>query len=194
VNKKPFGIYNDEELMLYVCRGKVEAFDELYERYGKRILMYLTRMLNYDHHLAEDALQDLFLRIAEFPERFDRTRCFKTWLYSSANNACKNYYRHLAVKENSHREIGYMQGQLNEHDFLRLASRIDGNEFRRMLDDVLSALPVEKKEAFVLKYQEERTIAEIARIQQCPEGSVKSRLHYTLKILEEKLKVFNPVT
>ena len=43
-----------------------------------------------------------------------------------------------------------------------------------------------------LKYQEDKTIAEIAVIQNCPEGSVKSRLHYTIKILEEKLKIFNP--
>ena len=193
MSQKPFAIYNDEELMLYVCRGKVEAFDELYYRYGKNMLAYFTRMLNYDPAMAEDALQDLFLKIAEFPEQFDRTRSFKTWIYSVAHNTCKNYYRHLQVKQMSHQEIRYQQQQVNENTFMKLAGRIDGNEFRKMLEEVLSELPEEKKEAFILKYQEEKTISEIALIQDCPEGSVKSRLHYTLKVLEEKLKVFNPV-
>jgi len=193
VNKNYFAIYNDEELMLYVCSGKVEAFDELYVRYAGRMLAYFTRMLNYDHSHAEDALQDLFLKIAEFPEQFDRTRSFKTWIYSVAHNTCKNYYRHLKIKQSSHEEIKYQQQQVNENYFLQLAGRIDGSEFRKMLEEVLNELPIEKKEAFILKYQEERTISEIAQIQGCPEGSVKSRLHYTLKILEEKLKVFNPV-
>ncbi len=179
--------------MLYVCRGKVEAFDVLYDRYGRNMLNYFTRMLNYDHNHAEDALQDLFLKIAESPEQFDRTRSFKTWIYSVAHNTCKNYYRHLQVKQHSHQELYYQQQQVNENMFLKLAGRIDGSGFRKMLDEVLMELPVEKKEAFILKYQEDKTISEIALIQGCPEGSVKSRLHYTLKILEEKLKVFNPV-
>ena len=69
---------------------------------------------------------------------------------------------------------------------------MDAVEFRKILNEALDELAPEKKEAFILKYQEDKSIADIAFIQNCPEGSVKSRLHYTLKILEEKLKIFNP--
>jgi len=75
---------------------------------------------------------------------------------------------------------------------LKAAGKIDGAEFRKILNEALDELSPEKKEAFILKYQEDKSIADIAFIQNCPEGSVKSRLHYTLKTLEEKLKLFNP--
>jgi RNA polymerase sigma-70 factor (ECF subfamily) len=186
-----FSIYSDEELMCYICQGEVQAFDALYERYSKNLLSYFARMLNYDRELAQDALQDLFLKIAEKPERFDRSRSFKTWIYSIASNSCKNFYRHHQVKKDNWNNLHYMNQSAQYSS--SPDSKIDGLEFRKMLEEILNELPPEKKEAFILKYQEEKTIAEIAEIQNCPEGSVKSRLHYTIKILEERLKIFNPV-
>ena len=187
-----FSIYSDEVLMDFIMKGEVQAFDELYARYSKRLLVYFKRMLSFDKTIAEDALQDLFLKIAEVPERFDKSRSFKTWIFSVASNQCKNYYRHKKIVSESAEEIKYMNEHLNDEAFIKAASKMDAVLFRTMLDEVLNSIAVEKKEAFILKYQEEKTIAEIAWIQDCPEGSVKSRLHYTLKILEEKLHLFKP--
>lgn len=191
--KDRFSIYPDEELMFYLSKGEVMAFDELYSRYSKRLLVYFTRMLNFDKDLAEDALQDLFLKIAEHPDKFDRSRSFKTWVFSVASNTCKNFYRHKKVVTHSQEELYYLDANVNESSFLRLANKLDALEFRKMLEETLDELPPEKKEAFLLKYQEEKSISEIAFIQNCPEGSVKSRLHYTIKLLEERLHIFNPV-
>ncbi|HXU27723.1 MAG TPA: sigma-70 family RNA polymerase sigma factor, partial [Bacteroidia bacterium] len=95
----------DEELMLHLTNGEVSAFDELYMRYSKRLLGYFIRMLNFDKELAQDALQDLFLKIAEAPENFDRQRSFKTWVFSVAANRCKNYYRHKKIVVETHEQI-----------------------------------------------------------------------------------------
>lgn len=188
-----FSIYRDEELMSFVKQGEVRAFDELYVRYGGRLLAYFTRMLNFNRTQAEDALQDLFLKIAEAPEKFDTNRSFRTWIFSVASNTCKNYYRHLQVVAQSREEIAYEGDWSDDTTFLNCASRMDAHLFRNMLEECLNELPPEKKEAFILKYQEEKSIAEIAQIQECPEGSVKSRLYYTIRLLEEKLKLFNPI-
>lgn len=190
--KSKFSVLSDEELMLHLCNGEVSAFDELYYRYSKNLLAYFTRMLNFERETAEDALQDLFLKIAESPEKFDGSRSFKTWIFSVASNSCKNFYRHKLVVENSRQELNYTEEKVNDAEFLKAASKIDAKEFRRLLNEALNEMPPEKKEAFILKYQEDKSIADIAFIQNCPEGSVKSRLHYTLKTLEEKLKIFNP--
>lgn len=190
--KSRFSVLSDEELMLHLCNGEVLAFDEIYYRYSKQLLGYFTRMLNFDKGLAEDALQDLFLKIAEYPEKFDASRSFKTWIFSIASNSCKNFYRHQKVVFESKEELSYLGEKANNDEFLKAASRMDAKEFRKILDEALNELSPEKKEAFILKYQEDKTIADIAFIQNCPEGSVKSRLHYTLKTLEEKLKIFNP--
>ncbi|HOZ87856.1 MAG TPA: RNA polymerase sigma factor [Bacteroidia bacterium] len=188
-----FSINSDEELMFRLSNGEEQAFDELYQRYSKRLLGYFIRMLNFDKDLAEDALQDLFLKIAETPENFDRSRSFKTWIFSVASNTCKNYYRHKKIVSESREEIILMEASKTDNSFMITASQMDGKTFRKMLEEVLNKLSAEKKEAFILKYQEEKTISEIALIQDCPEGSVKSRLHYTIKLLEEKLKIFKPI-
>ena len=193
LEKGKFSVLSDEELMLHLCNGEVLAFDEIYYRYSKRLLGYFIRMLNFDKGLAEDALQDLFLKIAESPEKFDGSRSFKTWIFSVASNSCKNFYRHQKVVVNSKEELEYLVGNSNENEFIKAAARMDASEFRKMLEEALNEMAPEKKEAFLLKYQEDKSIADIAFIQNCPIGSVKSRLHYTLKTLEEKLKIFNPL-
>jgi len=190
--KKTFSNFSDEELMLYIGNGESAAFDELYKRYGKRLLSYFMRMLNYDKSLAEDALQDTFMKIAEKPERFDGARSFKTWIFSIASNYCKNIYRHEAVVRSSQHELAYTACVSDDFDENLSMQKLDGVSFKQALDDVLDELAPERKEAFILRYQEDRSIQEIAQIQNCPEGSVKSRLHYTVKILEEKLQHFKP--
>jgi RNA polymerase sigma-70 factor, ECF subfamily len=190
--QSPFGIYKDEELMLLICNGEAKAFDELYCRYAKRLMVYFTRMLNFNRNTAKDALQDLFLKIAEAPEKFDRSRSFQTWIFTLASNTCKNYFRHQAVVSR-HAETIAAEENKNEQYMIEAISKLDAAIFNQMLEEVLNELPSEKKEAFILKYQDEKSIIEIAEIQNCAEGTVKSRIFYTVKVLEEKLKIFKPI-
>jgi len=193
LNNKNLNQYADEELMCLIERGQERAFEELYRRYSKRLMAYFFRMLNYNKTSAEDALQELFFKIAADPGKFDNSRSFKTWVFSVASNCCKNHYRHKQVVEAS---LTYLvnENPESDHEFSRTAARIDARTFRLSLDEALAELPPEKKEAFILKYQEDKTIADIAFIQNCPEGSVKSRLFYAVKFLEEKLKMFNTIS
>lgn len=191
--KDKFSSESDEALMLHIDAGESKAFDELYKRYGKRLLGYFMRMLNFNKQDAEDALQTVFMKIAESPEKFNGSYPFKTWLFSIASNYCKNIYRHNDVVKKSKEELMYKSCDINNNGIELILSKLNAVEFKKALNDVLNSLSPERREAFILKYQEDKTINEIAIIQNCPEGSVKSRLHYTLKILEEKLQLFNPV-
>ncbi|MBC7865718.1 MAG: sigma-70 family RNA polymerase sigma factor [Bacteroidia bacterium] len=190
VNK--FVLQSDEELMLHLRNGEVSAFDELYTRYNKRLMGYFVRMLRFDREKAKDALQELFLKVIEHPELFDGTKIFRTWIFSVAYNACKNQYRKQEIIKDAHEELKYTE-PFSEETFFSLAGNIDSTTFRNSLNEVLSDLPAEKAHTFVLRYQEEHSLKEIAEIMNCSEGTVKSRLFYTQKILSEKLKVFNPV-
>jgi RNA polymerase sigma-70 factor (ECF subfamily) len=136
-----FSLLSDEELMFCLSKGEVLAFDELYHRYSKRLLGYFIRMLNFDKNLAEDALQDLFLKIAEAPEKFDNSRSFKTWIFSVASNSCKNYYRHKKIVSESNDEIKYLTENVSDSAFILTASKMDAVMFRQMLEEVLNELP-----------------------------------------------------
>jgi RNA polymerase sigma-70 factor (ECF subfamily) len=191
--KNDYSSCSDERLMLFLLQGEALAFDVIYVRYSRRLLGYFIRMLNYDREKAQDALQDLFLKIVEQPGAFDTTRRFQPWIYALAFNTCKNYYKYSTRVKVVHEELHYTGNALDEGAFLKAAEKMDAVQFRSALDYVLNELPIEKKTVFVLRYQEDHSLQEIADITNCSEGTVKSRLHYTLKILEERLKIFNPV-
>lgn len=183
----------DEELMFRISKGETLAFDVLYERYGHRLLVYFTRMLNFDKEHAQDALQELFLKIVEAPERFNPSMTFRTWVFSVAHNYCKNFYRRNGIKTDYYNDAAFNVNGTFGDEALETISKMDAKAFNKLLYAALEDLSPEKKEAFILKYQEDRSLAEIAVIQNCPEGSVKSRIHYTIKILESKLEMFNPL-
>lgn len=63
--------------------------------------------------------------------------------------------------------------------------------FEKHLALALEQLDETQRQCFVLRYQEEMSLKEIADIQDCPEGTVKSRLFYTIKKLSGKLRTFS---
>ncbi len=89
---------SDEELMESVKVGEETAFDELYNRYSKRLLVYFYRMLGSNEEKAQDFLQDIFVKIIEKPHLFGSKNRFSSWVFTVANNMCKNEYRRFKVR------------------------------------------------------------------------------------------------
>lgn len=165
--------YTDEALMREIAKGKAAAFAVLYDRYGPRMYRYFYRMLWQNTGKAEDFTQELFLKIIEKPQLFDTRRNFSTWIYTLAANLCKNEYRR---KKTSDLEPGV--GELWKENF---SEALDHELFAQHLRQAIDQLSDNHRKCFVLRYQEERSVAEIAEIIGCPQGTVKSRLHYALQ-------------
>lgn len=180
---------SDEELMKLLVVGSKEAFTEVYERYHTRMLNYFFRMLYRDEEKARDFTHDLFVKIIEKPGLFNSERKFSTWIYAVASNMCKNEYRSRAVRENGAGHISaYSQNIENE----AMHHQLDLEKFKSRLKDEMDELNPQQKEAFVMRFQDEMPIKEIAEAMECSEGTIKSRLFYSLKKMSEKLKEFNP--
>ena len=180
--------YSDEALMQAIAKGKAKAFDELYQRYGKRMYNYFYRMLYQNPELANDFVQDLFLKIIEKPKAFDTSRKFKTWIYTVASNMCKNEYR----RNQSHKTDLNLEEQSLNYSANYISDHIDQSLFNSALSAAIDEIGGVHKDCFLLRFREELSVKEIAEILECPEGTVKSRLHYTLKKLSDQLKTFHP--
>lgn len=175
---------SDEKLMLAVQHGDDAAFTEIYQRYSQRILYFLFKMLSQDEATAQDILQDVFLKIAESPEKFDPTRSFKTWLFTLAANRCKNYFRDYKNKFTS------LTNELDsalENEILPEITE-ENLKKKRQLNAAIDELHPAYKEAFLLRYSEGLTLDEIALVMNCPQGTVKSRLHSAIKLLSKTLQ------
>jgi RNA polymerase sigma-70 factor (ECF subfamily) len=173
----------DEKLLRAIVNGDTKAFNELYKRYKQRMLYYFYRMLGNDRELAEDFLQDLFYKIIDKPHLFDSNRKFSTWIFSIAYNQCKNEYRSRNVRS-------VVQKTDNPDNFAQ--PEPDADEMPYNLEDVFDCLgqfDESHRTAFLLKYREGLSIDEISTILDLPKGTVKSRLFYTRKKIQEIVKV-----
>ena len=175
--------------MQLVTKKDAKAFSEIYDRYGKKMLNYFHRMLWKDKEKAEDFMQDLFVKIIEKPQMFDASRPFKTWLYSIANNMCKNEYKKQEIRRDKHEILTRELDNSIQDDF---SENLDFREFNVKLDQELQKLDENHRSTFIMRYKEDLTIKEISEIMECSEGTVKSRLFYSLKKLTPHLQVFNP--
>ena len=140
-----------------------EQFRALYLEHGRRAQGFFMRMMGYDAQLARDMVQDLFTRIWEHRDRFRADASFSTWMFSIAYNMCKNEYRHREIVQ----------------------------AYQEMLSQAINALPDNQKALFLLRYDEELTVPDIARITMLPEGTVKTRLLSALKSVKESMSKYN---
>jgi RNA polymerase sigma-70 factor (ECF subfamily) len=175
--------------MQLVCKGDKKAFEELYARYGKKLLRFLYRLLNRDKDKAEDFLQDIFMKIIERPEQFDPARKFSTWIYTVATNLCKNEMRNLATRSRLIEESGIKEDYLQQASY---HSAIDHKQFKTELQTIYETLNERDRIVFVLRFQHEVPIKDIAEILGCPEGTVKSSTYYLLKKIAQKIPHHKP--
>ena len=174
---------SDKELMQQIVSGDHAAFSELYHRYKGRMYYYFFRMLGNSSAQANDFLQELFMKIIEKPDRYNPAFTFSTWLYSVANNMCKNEYRSREVRKEYHETEA-----LNTQIDLMNEPCVDPEMLVEKVFQTLNDLGDEHRSAFLLRYREGFSIKEVAEILELPEGTVKSRLFYTKKLLAGKLE------
>ena len=83
---------DEQELVAAVRRDDDRAFEELYERYRKRVQAYVLGMVG-DHARAEDVTQEVFISALRRMRDTERPIAFKPWIYAIAKNACIDHFR-----------------------------------------------------------------------------------------------------
>lgn len=181
---------SDEQLMALVKEGHKFAFAEIYDRYAGKLFSFFFRMLNKDENKARDFMQDVFLKLIEKPGAYDPHRPFSTWLFNIAYNLCKNEYRRQNVRESySIEKLNEIRQEASpEHEYFS----IDLQSFEKQLTMALNDMDEAHRLVFILRYQQELPVKEIAALIDCPEGTVKSRLFYATRSLATTLSVFDP--
>ncbi|MCH2214630.1 MAG: sigma-70 family RNA polymerase sigma factor [Flavobacteriales bacterium] len=178
----------DEKLVQRAAEGDKKAFEEIYDRYSGRLYNYFYRMLYQDEQLAKDQTQELFLKLVEKASQFHAERSFQTWIFSIANNMCKNIYRHEEVRKRAQNEMAVSLTSESG----KTSDELDKRAFKKALKEELDGYDAERKSIFILRFKHHLSIKEIAETTGIAEGTVKSKLFYTLRKLSTQLASFNP--
>jgi len=176
--------HSDEELMRMLALGKSDVFSEIYDRYANKIFTFLMRTLAQKTELAEDILQDVFIKIARSPEKFNAERVFKPWLYAVAYNECKMHWR--SAKNKPHQNISEYDHLPANHEMID--DKLHKKEMQLQIRKLVLEMDEPHRTVVSLRYFDELSLKEIADIMDTSEGTVKSRLFYGLKKLSLLLK------
>lgn len=173
---------DDASVVAAYLSGRSEAFQELVERYQKRLLNFVYRTIG-DRERAEDLVQEVFIRVHRHLHRFDQTKKFSTWIYTIASNLAKNELRNRsrnplvlfqAMKKNweaDHRPLQFEDPHHRPDDLYRK------RHLRELVEWAVAQLPEHHREVFVLRELEGKSYEDIAEITNCNLGTVKSRLN-----------------
>ncbi len=175
--------YADEQLMLRVRDGEVEALGVLYERHRTRLFNYFVRLTG-DRPFSEDLVQESFLRMLKHRKTFEAARRFSAWMYQIGRNAHIDALR-KRKRWHSPNPIDATQQAEIPSEVLTPDTTSRRNEDVEMLQAALAQLPLEFREPLILSRFENLKYEEIATILGCGVGGVKMRIHRALKALRE---------
>jgi RNA polymerase sigma-70 factor (ECF subfamily) len=173
----------DEQLARRVQRGHTSDLALLVERHHSPLLGFLYRLTGGDRALAEDLTQETFLRALRSIRQYQTSRPFKPWLYAIAVNVARDHFKRAATR--------YVV-MLTDDELLALPDPIDLEEVIEVdgprLAAAIMSLPLHQREAIILRYDQDLSLAEIAAVLSIPIGTVKSRLSLGLRQLRQQLK------
>lgn len=176
-------------------RGDAKAFERLLARHRKPVYNFCLRMLG-DRAAAEDAMQEVFLRIVRSAKEWESQAKFTTWLYTIARNHCidalrKAGYRKTASLDQTLRE-GEEQGatlgeRVSDEESVTPDRGAESARMRAKLAAAIASLSDEQREVFVMREYSGMPFKDIAGIVGVPENTVKSRMRYALEHLRAHL-------
>ena len=174
---------SDAVLVVAISRYRQEALAEAYRRHAGAVFA-LARRLLVDKALAEEIVQEVFLRLWNQPEKFDHERgSLRSYLLAQCHGRSVDLLRSETSRRNREErdlrrtaEAGYDL----EHEVVDLT-------VAEKVQEALTALPEGEREAIALAYFGGHTYREVAEMLDEPEGTVKSRIRSGLKRLRTEL-------
>ncbi len=176
----------DLSLVRRAKKGDYSAFDLLVLKYQSRLISTVYKYVK-ERQLAEDIVQEAFIKSYKSIDSFREESSFYTWVYRIAVNTAKNYLvsskrrAELVMSDLSQDESFYPEklDVDSPYDILK------ANELRDLILDTLSTLGEETRTALSLREFDGLSYEQISEIVKCPVGTVRSRIFRGREVIEE---------
>jgi len=180
----------DFQLIQRIQNGEQQAFTLLVRKYQNRVANILTRYVRNSGDIA-DVTQEVFIKVHKSLPSFRGDSAFYTWLYRITVNTAKNYLtsqsRRPPASDIDAQEADSYDGSeaLKEADTPERILRSE--EIKRVIMATIDQLPAELKAAITLRELEGMSYDEIAKIEDCPIGTVRSRIFRARDAIDKQL-------
>src|ERR1700704_3089423 len=190
----------DKPLVERTQSGDAAAFDDLVVKYTPRLYGLVYNMTS-NHEDTNDLLQDVFSKAYKSIRGFRGKSSFYTWIHSIAVNMTLNFLKKRGRRY--HLSLDDVDASVhNDKEFLELTAtsspvrEADLGELQRRLNEAMMKLSDEHRAVVTMFHIQGMPHAEISKILRVSEGTVRSRLFYANRQLQNYLEEFrkNPVT
>lgn len=186
----------DETLMLRYQQGDRAAFAQLVRRHQTALFNFALRQVRIPQ-VAEDVVQESFVRVVQNAADFKHEARFTTWVYTITRNLCIDHLRKRALRK--HPSLDESRGEEGDGPTLgeqtadpraSVEREATGTELKERIARAVDTLPDEQREVFLMREMANLPFKEIAEITGVPENTVKSRMRYALERLQEHLSEY----
>ena len=189
---------SDQTLIRKIVKRDAIAFETLFARHSASVRQHILSIVRAES-AAEDLVQEVFLRVWTRAEQWNGQGEFKGWLFRIATNLALNHLRTVRRRrqeplESPPDEFEDEDERPSDPDWMIDTSLcspeviVEQAEQSQLLWQLVDGLPQEKQEVLHLIYQREMALREAAIELGIPEGTVKSRLHYSIRHLAREWK------
>ncbi len=164
-----------QDLLARIGQQDGKAFEQVYAHYHARVYAFVRHLHGHEAD-AQEITQDVFFALAQKPQAFSWQSSFGTWLTALAKNKVMDFWRKRGRQprlesDDNHPSCDWADGSGDPQ------SQAIELEDEQAVERCREALPVEQKEALYWVNYMGTSVTQVAQLQQCPEGTVKSRLH-----------------
>ncbi|BBM84941.1 RNA polymerase sigma factor [Candidatus Uabimicrobium amorphum] len=171
---------SDERLVAYYLSGNKVAFSLIVSRYQKSLYGYLYRFV-YDRHIAEDLVQETFVKVLVSLPRFNDQRRFRPWLFKIATNLALNKVRRR-------KKYRYDLNACEVSDVKTPLGNLLEKEKMEHVEQAICKLSAKHRVVFLLRVQQQFSYKEISLVVKCNEQTARSRMFYAVEKLREFLE------
>ncbi len=182
----------DQQLVERAQRGDKRAFELLVEKYQRKLGRLLARFIR-DPAEVEDVTQEAFIKAYRALPAFRGDSAFYTWLYRIGINTAKNYLMALGRRAPTSTEVvaedaeGFEDGE-QLRDINTPESMLLSKEIAETVNATIEELPEELRTAIQLREIEGMSYEDIARVMDCPIGTVRSRIFRAREAIAQRLR------
>lgn len=177
--------FSDQELVIKTIQNK-QAFAAIVHRYEAPLLRYISRLGCRDATVAQDLLQEIFVKTFVHLNDFDPSLQFSSWIYRIAHNETVSYFRKERVRPSVVSRVEDFFLFETIADDVALTDQKNQRHAVPEIEAAIDWLEPKYREIIVLKFFEEKSYEEISDILQIPQGTVATLVNRAKK----KIKIY----
>lgn len=175
---------SDEEIVALIQNGDKEKYRIIMDRYYKKLLVYIKRMINQTDEDSEDILSEVLINAYENILGFDTKKKFSSWIYRIAHNKAIDSFKKRKLRTTT---IEDKDEYLDDRQKLIEDLEIE-RETSKKIARAVKQLDLKYREVIVLHYFEDRNYEEISDILRIPTNNVGVLLYRAKKMLKKMLE------